>query len=361
MIEKALKGNRSYWIWILFLGALVAYGLSAYYQQRWLGLTVTGMGREASWGMYTAQFTFLVGVAASAVMVSLLHQKELTKTVIIALFMAATATLMSILFAVADMGKPDRVLNIIFFPNLRSLFFWDLLFLSGYLATTITAGWAMLGAEKKGVPPPAWVKLLLNLSIPLAVGIFFATAFLFGGLPELSLWVTGVLALRFIASAFAAGMALLILVTLIVKKTTEFDTGKEARERLAMVATYAGVANVLLLGVQVFTTFYSNVPLLWFSLIAGVISVAILLIPASRQSQQWLVAGCTALVLSVWVDKSAGLLIGGELFPAPLGSIVTYAPTSTEMFVVAGIWSFGSLLFTALLKVVVAVKAEHKG
>jgi molybdopterin-containing oxidoreductase family membrane subunit len=365
MIEKALKGNRSYWIWIVFLVTLVASGLSAYYQQRWFGLTVTGMGRDASFGIYTAQLTFLLGVAASAVMVvfsfSLRRQKELAKTVIIALFMAVSAALMSMLFVVADMGKPDRVLNIIFFPNPRSLVFWDLLLLSGYLATSLISGWAMLGAEHKGVPPSAWVTSVMYLSIPLAFGIATISAVLYAGLPGINLWLTAVLAIRFIASALAAGMALLILVTLMLKETTGFDAGKEAREKLAMVATYAGIANVLLLGVQFITTTYSNLPWMWFSLIIGVVSVTILLLPALRKSQLLFVGACTALVLSVWVDKSAGLMIGGELVPAPLGSIVAYAPTSTELFVVVGIWSLGTMLFTALLKVVVAVKVDNEG
>jgi len=364
MIEKALKGNRNYWIWIVFLVTFVASGLFAYYQQRWFGLTVTGMGRDACFGIYTAQLTFLLGVAASAVLVvfscSLLQQKELAKTVIIALFMAASAALMSLLFIVADMGKPDRLLNIIFFSNPRSVVFWDLLLLSGYFASSIISGWAMLGAEKKGVPPPTWVKSVIYLSIPFAFGIAAVTAFLYGGLPDLNLWLMSLLAIRFIASSFAAGMALLILVTLVLKQTTGIDTGKEAREKLAIIAAYAGAAHILLLAVQLFTTITSGT-MMWVSLIIGVVSVIILLLPALRKSQLLFVGACTSLVFSVWVDKSAGLMIGGELVPAPLGSIVAYAATSTEMFVAVGIWSLGTLLFTAFLKVVVAVKVENEG
>jgi Ni/Fe-hydrogenase subunit HybB-like protein len=364
MIENALKGNRAYWIWIASLFALIATGLSAYYQQRWFGLGVTGMGVDASWGIYTAQFTFLIGVAASSVLVVflyyLLHQHEFAKTVIIALFMAASAALMSILFVVADMGKPDRFLNLIFYPNPRSLVFWDLLLLSGYLATSIISGWAMLGAEKKGVPPPVWVKSVLYISIPLALFIYTVTAVLYAGLPDLNLWLTIMLAIRFTASACAAGCSLLIVVTLILKRTTGFDAGKKASEKLVTFAAYAGLANIFLLGLAFFTTSYSNVPWMWFSVITGVVSIIILLVPALRKSQQLFVAACTTLVLSIWIDKSAGLMIGGGPVPVPLGSIAEYVPTSIEIFVALGIWSFGTLLLTALLKVVVAVKVENE-
>ena len=384
MIEKALKGNRSYWIWIAFLISVIGIGLSAYDQQRWFGLTVTGMGRDISWGLYIAQFTFLVGVAASAVMVVLPyylhHQKEFAKTVIIGEFMAVSATLMSMLFILADMGRPDRLLNIMLYPSPHSMVFWDLLVLSGYLLMNLVSSWAMLGAERKGVPPKAWVKPLIYLSIPWAFSVHTVTAFLYAGMPGRHLWLTAVLAPRFLASAFAAGTALLILVTLILKRTPGFDTGNEARVKLAVLATYAGVANIFFLGTEFFTAFYSNVPahkeslqylffglegsgqfvpLMWFSLISGVASIIVLLVPALRRSTPWLVGACSALVLSIWIDKGVGLILGGFV-PSPLQEIVQYTPTATEIFVTLGIWGIGILLLTLLLKVVVAVKMENE-
>ncbi|TLU81671.1 MAG: menaquinol oxidoreductase [Chlorobium sp.] len=384
MIEKALKGNRSYWIWIAFLIAVIGIGLSAYNQQRWFGLTVTGMGRDISWGLYIAQFTFLVGVAASAVMVVLPyylhHQKEFAKTVIIGEFMAVSATLMSMLFILADMGRPDRLLNIMLYPSPHSMVFWDLMVLSGYLVMNLVSSWAMLGAERKGAQPPAWVKPLVYLSIPWAFSVHTVTAFLYAGMPGRHLWLTAVLAPRFLASAFAAGTALLILVSLILKRTTGFDTGKEARAKLTVLAAYAGLANIFFLGTEFFTAFYSNVPaykeslqylffgldgncqfvpLMWFSLISGVASIGVLLVPKLRNSTKWLVGACSALVLSIWIDKGVGLILGGFV-PSPLQEIVEYTPTTTEICVTLGIWSIGILLLTLLLKVFVAVKMANE-
>ena len=384
MIEKALKGNRSYWIWIASLVSLIVAGLSAYSQQRWFGLTVTGMGRDASWGLYIAQFTFLVGVAASAVMVVLPyylhHRKEFGKTVIIGEFMAVSATMMSMLFIMADLGRPDRLLNIMLYPSPHSMVFWDMLALSGYLFLNIISGWAILGAERKGVPAASWVKPLVYISIPWAFSIHTVTAFLYAGLPGRHLWLTAVLAPRFLASAFAAGTALLILVSLILKRTTGYDSGKEAREKLAVLATYGGIANFFLLGMELFTAFYSNVPahkeslqylyfgldghaslvpLMRFSLIIGLGALVILLVPALKKSTTWLIAACIALVLSIWIDKGVGLVIGGFV-PSPQMEIFEYMPTSVEVFVALGIWSLGLLILTILLKVAVAVKMEQE-
>ena len=210
MIEKALKGDRSYWGWIVLLLVIIAAGIYSYLNQLVTGLTLTGMGRDVSWGVYIAQFTFLVGVAASAVMVVLpyyLHDyKAFGKIVIIGEFLAVAATIMCVLFILVDLGRPDRVLNVLLYPTPNSMLFWDATVLNGYLLLNIVSGWTVLGAERKGVPPPKWVKPVIYLSIPWAFSIHTVTAFLYAGLPGRHLWLTAVLAPRFLASAFAAGI-----------------------------------------------------------------------------------------------------------------------------------------------------------
>lgn len=382
MIEKALKGDRSYWGWIVFLLFIIAAGVYSYARQLDTGLTVTGMGRDVSWGVYIAQFTFLVGVAASAVMVVLpyyLHDyKAFGKIVIVGEFMAVAATIMCILFILADMGRPDRVLNVLLYPTPHSMVFWDVTVLNGYLLLNIISGWAVLGAERKGVPAPKWVKPVIYLSIPWAISIHTVTAFLYAGLPGRHLWLTAVLAPRFLASAFAAGPALLILVTYILKKTTGFDAGKEAVNKLAVIVTYAAVVNFFLIGMEFFTAFYSNipghmhslqylffglhgkgqlVPWMWFSMMIGLGSLVVLLVPKLRKSSTWLIAACLGIVLSIWIDKGVGLILGGFV-PSPLEEIVEYFPTLIEISVTLGIWAIGIFLLTILLKVAVAVKTQ---
>ncbi|MEC9487189.1 MAG: NrfD/PsrC family molybdoenzyme membrane anchor subunit [Prosthecochloris sp.] len=382
MIEKALKGNRAYWAWIALLIVVIAAGLNAWAVQLDTGLGVTGMGRDISWGIYIAQFTFLVGVAASAVMVVLpyyLHnRREFARIVIVGEFLAVSAAVMCMLFILADLGKPQRVLNVLRYPTPNSMVFWDVVVLNGYLLLNLVGGWTVLGAERKGVAPPSWVRPLIYLSIPWAFSIHTVTAFLYAGMPGRHLWLTAVLAPRFLASAFAAGTAILILISFILRKTAGFDAGDEARKKLTVLAAYAGIANFFLLGMEFFTAFYSNVPahmhslqhlyfglhghgqfvpLMWLSLLGGIASVIVLLVPALRSRSSWLVAACVGLVASIWIDKGIGLVIGGFL-PTPLEEIVQYVPTLTEMTVTAGIWAIGLLLLTMLLKVAVAVKTE---
>ena len=71
MLELAIKGNRYYWMRLAFLLIIIAAGFAAYMAQFNIGLAANGLSRDVSWGFYIAQLTFLVGVAASAVMVVL--------------------------------------------------------------------------------------------------------------------------------------------------------------------------------------------------------------------------------------------------------------------------------------------------
>ncbi|MDP6216351.1 MAG: polysulfide reductase NrfD [SAR324 cluster bacterium] len=380
MIEKALAGNRFYWSWITILLALVSLGVYSYSQQLTYGLTVTGMGRDISWGVYIAQFTFLVGVAASALMVVLpyyLHDyKEFGKIVIIGEFLAVSAATICLLFVIADMGHPSRVFYVLLYPHPKSMVFWDVQVLNGYLLINIVSGWTVLEAERKGVSPPTWVKPIIYLSIVWAVSIHTVTAFLYAGTPGRHLWLTAVLAPRFLASAFAVGPALLILISFILRKFADFDVGEKAIHKLTTIATYAGIANFFFVGAEFFTAFYSNipghkhsleylffgldgkyqlVPWMWFSMIVGIVSVMILLYQQRRPSKKLLIAACIGIVVSLWIDKGIGLIIGGFV-PSPMEEVVEYFPTFIEITVTLGIWAIGLLILTALLKVAVAVK-----
>lgn len=380
MIEKALAGNRFYWSWVAILLALILLGIYSYSQQLAYGLTVTGMGRDVSWGVYIAQFTFLVGVAASALMVVLpyyLHDyKEFGKIVIIGEFLAVSAATICLLFVIADMGHPDRLFYVLLYPHPKSMVFWDVQVLNGYLLINIVSGWTVLEAERKGVSPPNWVKPIIYLSIVWAVSIHTVTAFLYAGTPGRHLWLTAVLAPRFLASAFAVGPSLLILISFILRKFADFDVGEKAIQKLTTIATYAAIANFFFVGAEFFTAFYSNipghkhsleylffgldgkyqlVPWMWFSMIVGITSVIILLYQQRRPSKKLLIAACSGIVVSLWIDKGIGLIIGGFV-PSPMEEVVEYFPTFIEITVTIGIWAIGLLILTALLKVAVSVK-----
>src|SRR3990170_7046573 len=385
MLEKALVGSKKYWMWVSFLGTLILVGLFNYLRQFSYGLGITGLGRDVSWGLYIGQFTFLVGVAASAVMLVIpyyLHDfKKFGKIVILGEFLAVAAVIMCQLFIFVDMGQPMRVLNVMLRPTPNCVMFWHFLVLTGYLVLNIVIGWVTIGSDRKGVPPPKWVKPLIYLSIPWAISIHTVTAFLYAGLPGRHFWLSAIMAARFLASAFAAGPSLLIILALIVRKTTKFDPGKEAIQALGKIVAYAMFASVFFLGLEFFTAFYSQipghmesfvylykgleghtevVPLMWTSSVLAVVSLGMLLFPGIRRREGLLAFAAVALFTSLWIDKGFGLIIGGFV-PNMMNQVRPYWPTMPESLIALGVWSVGFFVLTILYKVAVSVREETAG
>ncbi len=382
MLDKALTGSRTYWGWIVFLLAITGAGFLFYLQQFATGLGITGMSRDVSWGFYISQFTFLVGVAASGVMVVLpyyLHNyKAFGKITILGEFLAIPAVIMCMLFIFVDMGQPLRVLNVLLHPTPNSVMFYDMMVLSGYLFLNILVGWTVLHAEKKGIAPPKWIKPFIYISIAWAPSIHTVTAFLYAGLPGRHFWLSAIMAARFLASAFASGPALLILLCLIVRKFTKFDPGKEAIQALGKIVTYFMITNVFFLGLEFFTAFYSGipghthpfvylyagldgynklVPLMWLSSILAVVSLVLLLFPQLRKNETTLAVASICVFLSLWIDKGFGLIVGGFV-PNPFEKITEYWPTAAEATISLAVWAVGALILTVLYKIAVSIKEE---
>ncbi len=382
MLENAIRGSQKYWIWVFFLLSIIGAGFLAYLYQFKYGLGITGMSRDVSWGLYIGQFTFLVGVAASGVMVVLpyyLHNyKKFARLTILGEFLAIAAVIMCMLFIFVDLGQPLRVLNVILHPTPNSVMFYDMIVLSGYLMLNLFIGWIVLGAERKEVAPPKWIKPIIYLSIAWAPSIHTVTAFLYAGIPGKHFWLTAIMAARFLASAFAAGPALLILLAFIVRRFTKFDPGKEAIQSLGKIVTYCMILNVFFLGLELFTAFYSQipghmhsfvylyagyhgysqlVPIMWLSSILAVISLGMLVFPQIRKNENLLAVACVATFFSLWIDKGFGLVVGGFV-PNSFEKITEYWPTIPEAIITMAVWAIGFLVLTILYKVAISVKEE---
>ncbi len=384
MLEKAFTGSKKYWTWILFLLVLIGVGFVFYMRQFTIGLTLTGLSRDVSWGFYIAQFTFLVGVAASAVMVVLpyyLHNyKAFGKITILGEFLAIGAVVMCMLFIFVDMGQPLRVLNMFLHPTVNSMMFWDSVSLFGYLVLNVLIAIVTLGAEKKGIAPPHWIKPVIIFSIPWAVSIHTVTAFLYSGLAARPFWMSAIMAPRFLATAFAAGPALLVLIVFILRKITKFNVGKEPVQKLAVIITYAMIMNVFFLLLEMFTAFYSGitehslhfkllyvglegnhilVPFMWASVVFAVFALYLLINPKTRSNEKILGFACVAVFFSIWIDKGLGMIVAGFI-PNPLGEVVLYSPSITELMISMGIYAIGLLIVTALYKIVLGLRKQLK-
>ena len=377
------RGNRFYWLWIVLLLAMVARGGLAYATQLEQGLIATSMRDSVSWAFYIGNFTFLVGVAAAAVLLVIpayvYHWKPIKEVVVLGELLAISAILMCFLFVTVDIGRPDRVLHLV--PGIgrlnvpSSLLAWDVLVLNGYfLLNLVIATYLLFRLFLGGKPNPRVFTPLVLLSIPMAIGIHTVTAFLYNGLAARPFWNASILAPRFLASAFCSGPAVLIVVMQLLRRFTRFEIQDAAIWKVAELMAYAMFVNLFLLGAEVFKEYYSGtehlahmqyrftglqghdsiVPYMWAAVACSVVAFLLFLVPRTRRNVVTLNLGCVLIWIGVYLEKGMGLIIPG-LTPDTLGEIYEYAPSTTEWWVAAGIFSVGFLAFTLMTKVAMAI------
>ncbi len=376
-------GDGRYYAWMLVLSMIALLGVNAYCKQFVQGLGVTGMTDQVSWGLFIANFTFLVGMAAAAVMlvipVYIYKNKELHDLVIFGELFAVAAILMALLFVTVDLGRPDRFHHLMLRFNWPiSMLTWDVIVLNGYLMLNLhICGYLIYCAYRRRAPGKLFYIPFVFVAIGWAVSIHTVTAFLYSGLGGRPFWNSAVIAPRFLASAFAAGPAFLILSLQVIRATTAYRVPERALMTLRNTVTIAMSINMFLLGCELFTEFYTDsahvasakylffglegrhalVPWIWTAMAMDVGALALLYLPASRTAK-FLNVACVLLIVGVWIEKGMGLIIPAFV-PTPLGEIVEYTPTLNESLVSLGIWAFGLLVFTILVRVTIPVLSGH--
>jgi len=382
-LRLVLHGNSPYWAWIAGLVVLIVSGALAYARQVQAGLAVTAMRDPVSWGFYIGNFTFLVGVAAAAVVLVIpayvYDWKPIRQIVVYGELLAVSAIVMCLLFVFVDIGRPDRFWHLLppaghlNFPT--SLLAWDVLVLNIYFVLNFAVVTHILYRAFTGRPYVKGVVVpLVLLSIPMAVGIHTVTAFLYNGLAARPYWNSSILAPQFLASAFCSGPAILLILLQVLRRFTRFEIDDEAIWKIAELMAYAMFFNLFLHGAEAFKEYYSGtehllytrywyqglgahrtlVPYAWSAVALNVVAFALFIVPAARRNWVTLNLGCLATYAGVYIEKGMGLIIPG-LTPDPLGEIYEYYPTLVELRVAAGVFAIGFLVFTLMLKVAVPI------
>ena len=378
----AFVGDWRYYLWMGVLTVFCLLGLNAYAKQLVNGLITTGMSDQVSWGVYIANFTFLVGVAAAAVMmvipVYIYDNEELHDLVIFGELLAVAAILMCLAFVTVDLGRPDRFWHLI--PGLGQLNFpasmlsWDVIVLNGYLLLNVHICGYLLYCRYRDMKPSKWFYIpFVFVAIGWAVSIHTVTAFLYVGLGGRPFWNSSIVGPRFIASAFTAGPALIILALQIIRRVTEYRITDRALLTLRGIVQVSMLINVFLLVNEVFKEFYSGnlhvasskylylglhgyhalVPWIWTAIVFNLVAMVLLVLPLSR-SLKWLNLTCVLCIVGIWIEKGMGLVIPGFI-PTPLGQIVEYRPSLNETLICVGIWAFGLLSYTVFLRMSVPI------
>ena len=383
-MARAMHGDRRYHWWMGSLTFFMLLGAYCYYQQLTNGLSVTGMSDHVSWGLYISNFTFLVGVAAAAVMLVMptyvLKDVDFSKAVLIGEGLAVAALVMCLAFVTVDLGGPARAWHLIpgigLFNWPMSMLAWDVIVLNGYLFINLTVPLYILISKYQGREPNKNFYLPgVMISVFWAVGIHMVTAFLYAGLPARPFWNSSLLGPRFLASAFAAGPALIIIILEMIDRFTTYKIADKSFSKLAMVVTVAAQVNLIMLISELFKEFYAQthhslsavymffglhgktglVGWTYASLGLNIVATGILTMHLILKSYKWLTVACVFLFVGIWIEKGMGLIIPGFI-PGSWGDIVEYTPTWIEIGVTIGIWSMGAFIFTLLARTAIGIE-----
>jgi len=383
-LRQMLKGSWRYWAWVGLLLASIGLGGWFYVQQLQQGLVVTNMSNQVSWGFYIANFTYLVGIAAAAVMVVIpayvFHREDIKDVVLMGEVMAIAAVLMAILFVVVDVGRPDRLwhlipgLGIFNFPE--SMLAWDVLVLNGYLLLNAGISFYIIFCHYRNCQPKLRHYFpFVIVGIFLAIAIHTVTAFLYSANTGRAFWSNPLLAPRFIASAFCSGPALMIIGLQVIRKISNYPVPQSVIGLLAVVMTASLQITLFLIGVELFSEFYNEgehaasarylylglnghdalVPWIWTALILIGCATFIGTVHPLRNNMLFLNIACVLTVVGIWIEKGMGMVVPAYI-PTPIGEIYEYTPNFAEIAVSIGIWGLGLLLFTLLVKAALPIE-----
>ena len=378
IIRWNLSGGIVYQLYLCVLAAFMVLGVYAYFVQINLGLSATNMSNIVSWGFYISNFTFLVGVAAAAVMIILpsyiFKDKDLHKVVIIGEVVAIGALVMCLMFVFVDLGSPLKawhmmpIIGIFNWPS--SLLTWDVIVLNGYLALNLMIpGYIVYCHYNHRKPVERIYRPFIFISIFWAFAIHLVTAFLYEGLPARPFWNNPLMGPRFLASAFAAGPALIIMVLVIINFTTTFKIEAQVFNKLRRIIVVSAIINLIMLFSEIFKEFYlpthhslpavflyfgldghnSLVPWIWTAISMNLLGTLTLAVNPGRNNPKVLFPACILLFFGIWIEKGIGLIVPG-LVPSPLGEVVDYAPSWVEVSVTLGILALGVFVVTMLIR-----------
>lgn len=387
-LGEATNGGLGFYVWMFVLTAISLVGANAWANQVAEGMIVTNMTDHVSWGLYIANFTFCVGLAAGGVMMVipayLYDDEEMHKVVIIGEAVAVAAIVMCTLSVVVDLGRPDRFWHLI--PLIGrvnwpvSMLTWDVIVLNGYLLINLhIVGYLLYMRYLGRKPNPKWYVPFVFLSIIWAISIHTVTAFLYCGLGGRPFWNTALLAPRFLASAFVSGPAFIILVMRILRITTGYAAPPGPARTLIQIIRVAMTINLVMLASELFTLFYTGgahgasanylffgshghyglVPWIWTAIVFNLVGTVLFFMPAALERGNIRIAACVLCIVGIWIEKGMGLIIPGFI-PSTLHEIVEYSPSLVEWKVTGGIWAFGFLLLTVLLKLIATVFAGER-
>jgi Ni/Fe-hydrogenase subunit HybB-like protein len=394
-------GRFDHILWALLLGIMGA-GAYAYYLQFTMGLGITGMNRPVYWGVYITNFVFFIGLAHSGTFISAIlriagaeWRKPLTRA-------AEAITLFSLPFGVAsiviDMGRPDRLLNMVIYGRLQSPLLWDITAVSLYLFSSIVFFYLSLLPDialcrDRLKDKPKWQqrmyqilalgwegnpeqyhrleKVLDGMAIfmsLLVVTVHTVVSWVFGMTIQPG-WHTALIGPFFLLGAIFSGTAAVVIVLAILRRAYRIQQALpialfNSLRKLLIVFT---IGWLYMMVSEFLTIFYGGIPeemeVFWqkfngdFAAIFWVMVIFVFVIPLiififkGKDSIAWMVTASVLVNIGMWLERYI-VIIPTETRPRLLYELVQgiYKPTWVEWMITAALFAGLILLYAVFTR-----------
>lgn len=395
-------------ILVVLLFAVIGWALYAYSVQLSVGLGSTGMNAPAYWGVYIVNFVYLIGLSAGGVIVASLayvfNLKEYKPIARIAELLAIMCLIMAMIFVTLDVGRPERLANIVLFGNPWSPLVWDFIVIMIYLAICLVYGYlgtrSDIVAAMKAIPKRArlyrmlalWytdvspearkkdertLRIIAMAALPMAIALHSVTAWILGLMKAQPGWHTALLAPLFVASAIISGLALVVVATVASRRFLHVQIPDALISRLGRFLVWLIPIDFYFAFAEIITIQYGREPAqfstlqdvvlgplawsFWTEMIVGLLIPFLLIVRAKDRTPRRV--GLAALLIFVGVFfKRIDIVIPSLIFrwlPFPPGG---YTPTWVELSLMAGVYAFGVLFFVTFAKLfpLVPLEREHE-
>lgn len=397
------KASPRYWITVLLLGLISAWGLGVFIYQLRAGLGLTGMNRPVNWGLYIINFVFFIGLAHSGTFISAIlrlvgaeWRRPITR-------LAEAITVFSLPFGagsiLVDLGRLDRVFNLLWYGRFQSPLLWDVTCVSLYLLSSVVFFYLSMIPDiavlRDRLPEnaAAWKrKFYTQLALGwqhtpgqyhrlekvqggmavfltmLVVTVHTVVSWIFGMTLQPG-WHTAILGPFFLVGAIFSGTGAVVLAMAALRwlfgleevlTRRHFDAIRKLLIALALVWFYFMFAETL-------TTFYGNqipemrvfwekfsqafAPIFWVMFALCFLIPLALMLTWGKRSVAGMVAAGLSINLGMWLERLI-VIVPTETRPRLLYELVrgTYAPTWVEWSITAACFAGLFLLYLLFLR-----------
>jgi molybdopterin-containing oxidoreductase family membrane subunit len=315
---------------------------------------------------------FFIGISHAGTLISAIlrvsQARWRTPVTRMAEFITAVALVCGAMFVIIDLGRPDRVLNVILHGRWQSPIIWDVLAITTYLTASIAYLFLpmipdlALFRDRLTGRVSAWKSWLYRL---LAVG-WRGNAAQWRSLG--AAWNSTIFGAFFVAGAIFSGIAMLIILMAVLRKVYHLEEYITERHfvylgyllaAFTLIMMYGNISEFLTTGYKLeegeefhfrqlflgqFAGFY------WFYFLGGLVLPGLLVLLPWTRNIWGIVSASVLVVVAMWVERYF-IVVAGLRVPLMPYEPAGYSPTWVEWSVMAAGFAFFALLITLFIKV----------